>query len=195
MIDVSAYQGYVDWDKAYRDGGVRLAGIKLTEGRFEVDPQAKRNLKNARRAGVHVFVYHYGHPSSSPRAEARHFLETARRLDAIRQGDIVPHLDLEVAEGHGLGYLNGWKAAFLAAVDDAIGVEHGTGFYSYKAFLDRMALYPDRPVWGAATSRSFRPPGRWWAHQYSFTGCVPGVRGPVDLSHRLKSPPRVAPAV
>ncbi|MGH6994188.1 MAG: glycoside hydrolase family 25 protein [Terriglobales bacterium] len=193
MIDVSSWQGRVRWSLCYRDG-VRRAGVKLSEGMKVVDPFAATNLRNARRAGVEVFVYHFAHPSNPPLQEAHHFLSTARRLRAIRAGDIVPHLDLEVAEGLSDEQLVRWATVFLRAVDDSIGVAYGCGLYSDASFLQAFkAEYLTRPVWGAdyRTLGDWRPPEYWWAWQLSSTGRVLGVRGDVDVSIVRKPPPRV----
>jgi lysozyme len=192
MIDVSSYQGAIDWH-AVKRGGVDHAYVKLTEGATLIDSHGAANVRGARAAGVHVGVYHFAHPSSSPIAEARHFLRAATGV--VKAGDLVPALDLEVAEGHDVCYLNDWKAQWLHAVDDAIGVAHGTAFYSYLYFLRSMTLYPDRPVWGAAYGSAFQPPPSWHIWQYSANGRVAGIRGAVDLDRILKDMPVVADAI
>lgn len=191
MIDVSNYNGKIDW-KRVRAAGVDRAYIKLTEGLFFVDKYAKQNAQAARAAGVQVGFYHFAHPSNSPVAEGRHFLQAARGLTQV--GDLPPVLDLEVQEGKDWAFLNDWKAQYLALVDDAVPCHapHATVFYSYYYFLKNMNLYPDRPVWGAAYGGTFTPPPTWSVWQYSSTGKVPGIGGYVDLDKVLRDLPAVA---
>ena len=184
MIDVSAYQGKIDW-RQVRQAGVDRAYVKATEGLTFVDGQLRRNATNGRGAGVQVGFYHFAHPTNSPVAEAKHFLAAVDGL--LKPGDLPPVLDLEVAEGHDAAYLNGWKAQWLALVDDAVPCSkpHSTVFYSYFYFLKSMVLYPDRPVWGAAYGQ-FSPPAAWSIWQYSSTGRAPGISGYVDLDKVLR---------
>lgn len=187
MIDVSEYQGVIAW-QLVRQAGHTRAYIKASEGVTGIDPRRHFNATRARACGIKVGFYHYAHPSNSPRAEAEHFLRSAGRH--MRVGDLVPALDLEVSEGHDYRYLNAWKAQWLHIVDAAIGVPHGTVFYSYYYFWKEMQLFADRPVWGAAYG-NFTPPPSWAVWQYSSTGRVKGIRGPVDLDRHLKALPLI----
>lgn len=194
MIDVSAYQGIIDWRKVHQ-AGVRTAYVKRTEldayNGNGIDPQSARNILRARAEGVQVGVYHFAHPSNSPSVEARFFLRASNGL--IQPGDPPPALDLEVTEGHSWEYLNAWKAEWFKAVDQAVGVR--AVFYSYLSFWEQMRLYPDRPVWGADLREGFVPPAAWCFHQYSFTGHVDGITGQVDLDRILRAPANVTKEV
>lgn len=182
MIDVSSWQGRVDWRRVYASG-VRRAAVKLTEGIGKVDPFAAANLAGARKAGVQVFVYHFAHPSNSVLEEAHAFLTAAESLRAVRPGDLPPHLDLELAEGLTAARLDAWAGAFCRAVEAHTGCR--TGVYSSLSFLldELPEATRGRPVWGADyRPRPWDPPGHWWAWQYSCTHTVPGIRGHVDAS-------------
>lgn len=185
-IDVSEYQGTVDWPAVY-GAGVRRAMIKWGEwssslGSYRQDPYAVRNVTGARKAGVQVGLYFFAHPSRSPTESASWFLRTA----PLETGDLPPALDLEVMEGHDWVFLNAWKKEWFAPVDAHVGVK--AIFYSYFSFWQQMVLYPDRPVWGADLRAGFVPPASWAVHQYSFTGTIPGISGAVDLDRFMWSP-------
>lgn len=185
MIDVSSYQGAIDWRKAHDDGGVRHAYIKFGQlygvGSYGTDPYMQANVRHARDAGVQLGLYWYARPHVSPIIDARWFLRHAEPY--LHNGDLPPALDFEVSEGHDWNYLNDWKAQWFAAVDGYTGVR--SVFYSYYYFWKQMRLYPDRPVWGAALGKTFSVPATWAIHQYSFTGVVPGVSTHVDLDRVL----------
>lgn len=64
-IDVSTYQGDIDWAKVKADG-IDFAIIKATQGRSETgtyrnftDSQYTKNVVGAHRFGIRVGVYHY----------------------------------------------------------------------------------------------------------------------------------------
>lgn len=186
MIDVSSYQGVIEWEKVRADG-VTHAYIKATEGMTRVDETMARNLVLARAAGVVPGLYHYGHPSNPPHKEAAFFLECA--YGHLLTGDLRPALDLEVTEGHSWEYLNDWKAQWLAVVDQHVGAL--CTFYSYWYFWKKMTLYEARPVWGAYVGKAIPAGTEWTIWQYSFTGRVDGIRGAVDLDRPLKPLPLI----
>jgi GH25 family lysozyme M1 (1,4-beta-N-acetylmuramidase) len=190
MIDVSAFQGRIHWEQVYK-AGVRHAYIKCTEGITLNDQLCRSNVMLARGAGIHVGLYHYAHPTNSPKREWQHFIQAASGL--ILPGDLPPALDLEVTEGHDWKYLSDWKAQWLHACDDAIGVPHGAVFYSYFYFLKSMSLYPDRPVWGAFYGEPLPDSVKehWSVWQHSAHGKINGIDGFVDLDTILKDLPEV----
>lgn len=57
-IDVSQWQGYIDFEAVER-AGIRLVYIKASEGGSLVDPFFYRNYANAKNAGLSVGFYHY----------------------------------------------------------------------------------------------------------------------------------------
>ena len=57
-IDVSYWQGDIDWAKA-RAAGMRFAFIKATEGGDHLDPKFLENWKRAKNAGVARGAYHF----------------------------------------------------------------------------------------------------------------------------------------
>jgi lysozyme len=89
-IDVSRYQGRIDYPTAARDG-VRFVFIKGTEGNDYVDPMFATNWRAARAAGMPHGVYHFMTWCSLARQQAAWFVEnTPRDPDAL-----PPVLDLE----------------------------------------------------------------------------------------------------
>lgn len=183
MIDVSSYQGRINWKQVYKEG-IRRAYIKATEGLNYVDPWFKTNAKNARSAGVQIGFYHFAHPSNSPLAEARYFLHNIHPF--LHDGDLPPCLDLEVEQGKSWTELGLWKARWYRPVDHFIGTL--AMFYSDLSFYQDMnggghPLNPKRPLWIADYTHS-RPDAakEWFAWQYTSKGKIGGIKGLVDLS-------------
>lgn len=188
-LDVSNYQRVVEWEKVHA-AGYRFAAIKASEGTSFFDPYAKENVEGCREHGLGFSLYHYAHPSESPRREARHFLEIAHEI--LRPGDTSPCLDLEVTEGLSPMQLWRWQHTFSAVVQEAFG---GTVIlYTYRAFLEADIWLPHRhrPIWGADYgSVPASVLAGWHAWQYTSSGRVPGINGPVDLDSILKPLPKV----
>ncbi|HUO53951.1 MAG TPA: GH25 family lysozyme [Rhodoblastus sp.] len=57
-VDVSKYQGNVDW-MAVQEGGVKFAYIKATEGGDRLDPKFVQNWQGAKAAGLPHGAYHF----------------------------------------------------------------------------------------------------------------------------------------
>ena len=57
-VDVSKYQGNVDWN-AVQQGGVKFAYIKATEGADRLDPKFVQNWQGAKAAGLPRGAYHF----------------------------------------------------------------------------------------------------------------------------------------
>jgi lysozyme len=181
MIDVSSYQGTIDW-QAVKDSGVERVYIKLGEDGYGIDRHAIANIHGARAAGLTPGLYWFAHPGHhTPKESADAF--AALGGDHILGGDIPPALDLEVAEGLSLSQLNKWKADWFANVDPGIGCR--AVFYSFVSFIDAFTFYEDRPIWGAHPKTiSAAQQARWFLWQRG-TGPVPGIEGVVDLDTPL----------
>ena len=192
-IDVSNWQGTIDWT-AVAASGKRFAYLKASEGTTFVDWTYASNRAQAKAAGVSVGAYHFAQPDATPGdavAEADHFLATAQ----IAQGELLPVLDLEVANGQTVTALQAWVQAFMGRVLERTGapgvIYVSPNFWkTYMGDTNWFALNGYRTLWAAhwtsATAPSV-PAGNWggqgWTFwQYSSNGTVPGIRGRVDLN-------------
>ena len=99
-IDVSSWQGPVDWGAVRRTGRL-FAFAKATEGKTFVDSTFVTNRRAMAGAGLVLRgLYHFARPDRNSAAEeADHFLRTVGPLAA---GEVAV-LDLEVAAGPGVG--------------------------------------------------------------------------------------------
>ena len=192
-IDVSNWQGTIDWT-AVAASGKRFAYLKASEGTTFVDWTYASNRAQAKAAGLSVGAYHFAQPDATPGdavAEADHFLATAQ----IAQGELLPVLDLEVANGQSVTALQAWVQAFMGRVLERTGapgvIYVSPNFWkTYMGDTNWFALNGYRTLWAAhwtsATAPSV-PAGNWggqgWTFwQYSSSGTVPGIRGRVDLN-------------
>ena len=57
-IDVSKYQGDIDWNKV-KDSGVKFVWIKATEGGDHTDEKFAANWAGAKAAGIPRGAYHF----------------------------------------------------------------------------------------------------------------------------------------
>lgn len=206
-IDVSVYQGKINWSKVARSGE-RFVFAKATEGITYDDPTWARNRSRAARHGLRVGAYHFARPEggssgareTDARREARHYLRVAR----LRRGHLIPVLDLEVSGGLGCSALKQWTRVWLRLVSRRLG-EKGAIYTSPHFWQTSMcdtkwfARRGYRALWIAhwQTSRPFVPAGNWGGRGWTFwqwtsCGSVPGISGCVDRDlYRGKSFKRV----
>ncbi|HEV7504804.1 MAG TPA: glycoside hydrolase family 25 protein [Thermoanaerobaculia bacterium] len=177
-IDVSHYQGTIDW-RQVADTGKRFAFIKATEGTSETDPQFQANWRGANVAGLLRGAYHFYQPGEDPQQQAKNFLSVVQP----GPGDLPPVLDVELS-GKPSEIISGiW--VWLTAVEQATGKT--PILYTNPSFwADLGAVGFGRfPLWIADYDVAVPtvPEGwiSWSFWQFSESGSVSGVEGPVDL--------------
>jgi GH25 family lysozyme M1 (1,4-beta-N-acetylmuramidase) len=192
-IDVSKWQGAIDWPKV-ADDGIRFAIVRATYGNSTVDPWYATNREGADAAGLAFTAYHYATPEKTPgdaAREADHFVDTAQLLGR----HLVPVLDLEDHNGLGPKRLRAWARAWLERVEERLGVKATiyTNGYFWRDRMGNSQWFANNghrlwiAHWGA--SKPSVPAGNWagngwtlWQHAVGARGRVDGIDAPVDLN-------------
>jgi lysozyme len=112
-IDVSNNNG-ADFDWAAWRGKIAFAGVKISEGTGFADPDAKRNMGQARAEGLVRIAYHFLHPAESAAAQAEYFLRLARAA-GLGPGDLVA-CDLETTDKLGAAEVAACAADFAKII-------------------------------------------------------------------------------
>ena len=89
-IDVSKFQGDIDWNKV-ADGGVKFAWIKASEGGDHADERFQANWEGAKAAGVPHGAYHFVYWCRPPMEEMAFFEQNA----PVEPDALPPVLDVE----------------------------------------------------------------------------------------------------
>lgn len=180
-IDVSHYQGRIDWDQVARDENVQFVYIKATEGSDLVDELYLHNLYGAKRAGIPAGVYHFYRPNVSTVTQFQNF----RSVVDPRQHDLIPIVDVEKRGKGPLSQFQGRLRAFLKEVELLYGVKPiiytGVNFYAeyleseFTEYRFMVARYAEE-----FPGLSEDVPIVLW--QYTSKGQIEGIRGNVDRS-------------
>lgn len=185
-IDVSRYQGEIDW-QAVRNSGVDFVWIKATEGGDHLDPKFVQNWNGAAAAGIPRGAYHFVYWCRDPREE----MEWFKRNVPADPGALPPVLDVEVTPEsktckrilHREEVLADMRL-MLAEMERHYGkrpvIYVTVDFYRHIMHPNEFADYP---VWVRSTKYSppIHYPGRRWVFwQYQSDGYVPGIKGKVD---------------
>ncbi len=193
-IDVSSYQGDIDWD-AVRSDGVEFAILRIgvrgygEEGNIKIDDKFFQNYDGARKAGLDIGVYFYSQAISVEEAveEAKFVLEQLgdRKLEYPIVFDWEP-VDASTTDSPPRtedimpGTLTLCAVAFCETIRDA-GYEAMIYTNKKMAYIKYdMRKFADYPVWLALynTDLTYYYDFDMW--QYGF-GKVDGIEGDVDL--------------
>ena len=195
VIDVSGWQGDIDWAKAKADG-VEGAIIRLGYGEGNnADKKAQRNISECKRLGIPFGIYWYSYADTPSIAKE----EGADVVAKLKQFGVNPsdlaypvYYDLEkwTWEGHQPptdpnvynNIVNNWYSALQSAGYKNLGV------YSYTSYLQGPLKHADiyaKTTWVAQYGArmgfdSFPTNSRGW--QYTSTGKVDGISGNVDMN-------------
>ncbi len=182
VIDVSHYQGSVDW-AAVKAAGIAFAFAKASDGNTSKDTQFKKNWQGMQAAGLPRGAYHFYESDDDPLTQANNFLSAVGALD---KNDLPPVIDIESTKGN---FGNNSLAANLQICLDTVekGLKCTPIIYTNSAFWNAnlTAGFGRYPLWIARYSS--KPPtipngwANWNFWQYSESGAVAGVTGPVDL--------------
>lgn len=183
-IDVSKWQGEIDWDAVAGDG-IRFAIIRVTHGTEVIDEWFDTNWRRAREVGITRGAYQYFEGGQDPLEQADLFVDL---VGALEPGDLPPVIDVESPDGNppSAEYQANVRA-WLDRVEEGLGLPPiiYTGKYYWDDHLDGTAEFEDHPLWQAWWSADCpnTPNGwsQWTFWQYSSTGRVAGISGDVDL--------------
>ncbi|MGO1073159.1 glycoside hydrolase family 25 protein [Lysobacter sp. CA199] len=182
-IDVSHYQGDVDWAKV-KAAGIVFAYAKATEGNTYLDPKFAANWQAMQGAGMLRGAYHFYETYDDPVAQANNFIHTVGTLGAE---DLPPVVDIETFKGdYGSNSVAANLQIWLDTVEKALG--RRPMIYTSPSFWDQTvnADFSGYPLWIAdyGVTEPKIPTGwnAWNCWQYSPAGSVDGVTGTVDLN-------------
>lgn len=192
-IDVSRYQGDIDWPRVRR-AGVSFAYLKATEGGDVVDDRFAQNWAAARAAGMPRGAYHYYYFCRAPEEQARWFIANV----PVDAGALPPVLDIEwTHESRTCVFKPEPEEAremilrFLKALT--------LHYHKRPVVYSTVDFYADNQLWkisgynfwlrSVAGHPSVTYPSQDWVlWQYTGTGLVPGIAGRTDLNAFVGGP-------
>lgn len=180
-IDVSRYQGRIDWATVRTDKNVSYVYLKATEGGTLVDNTYHYNLAEARKAGLKVGCYHFFSPTVPPETQFKNFSSVVK----LNEQDLIPIIDVE---NRGRGNINNFRARltkFLQMVEEHYGIQPiiytSSNFYNdylagkYTDYKYMIARYKDEVP-------ELTDDIQFVMWQFTANGRIKGINGPVDRS-------------
>ena len=199
-VDVSAYQGDINWSEV-RNDGISFTMIRVLSGKMgalDVDPYFDKNIAGATQNGIAAGVYRYGYAMTPAQAQR----EAKMAIDAIKNSgyNITYPIAYDVEDWDTQGTLS--KDELTQIIKAFRGVVENNGYkfmiYSGKSWLETkidMNEFADVDIWLARWFNDKTPnhdhgyggPGTVTLWQYSNEGRVSGIDGYVDMNIGYKS--------
>lgn len=181
-IDVSEWQGKIDWKKV-KASGIDCAVLRAGFGReaSQIDGQFETNYKNAKAAGVRLGAYWYSYADSveDAKREAQACIEVIKG----KTFELPVFYDMEDSSqvSFGKATLTKMAKAFMADLSKAgfrVGIYANA--YWFENYLDYDSFYGTSYVWLAQYASVAEFDCDIW--QYTSKGSVNGVSGNVDMN-------------
>ncbi|WP_419563038.1 GH25 family lysozyme [Ruminococcus sp.] len=194
-IDVSYYQGNIDWKKV-KNSGVEFVIIRVgyrgygSAGTLVEDPKFKTYLDGAAKAGLKVGVYFYTQAITTAEAQE----EAKFVLDRIKGYSLqmpvyydIESVDYDTGRLDSAGLSKAQKTALCTAFCDTI-IKSGysAGVYAnytwLNYYIDGAGLGKKYPIWLAHYTSNTNYDQRMDMWQYSGSGTVSGISAYTDVN-------------
>ncbi|MCD8052344.1 MAG: peptidoglycan-binding protein [Clostridiales bacterium] len=189
-IDVSKWQGAVDWEKAAASG-IKFAIIRAGYGSStsQKDPKFETNYAGAKAAGLLVGVYWYSYATTTSGAKAE--AETCLECVGDKELDLPIYFDQEY-EAKILALTTAKRTSIckkFASVIEAAGYLPGiyasSSWFKSQLNAEELTSYS---IWAAQYASSCTCPVSYDIWQYSSSGSVSGVSGRCDMNYMYNLP-------
>ena len=188
-IDVSKYQGDIDWEKVAA-AGVQFVIIRVgyrgsVTGALVEDPNFVQNIRGALAAGLEVGVYFFTQAINETEAVE----EASAVISMVREYDIKLPIYIDTEGAGGNGRADGLDKDMRTKVCDAFCRTAKNAGYNAGVYASRSWLYNNLDtsvldkyeIWDAEWVSVPQYTGYYTMWQYSSKGSVDGIVGNVDL--------------
>ena len=194
-VDVSHYQGEIDWEKV-KASGIEFVFIRLgyrgygADGILKEDVNFEKNIKGARSAGLDVGVYFFAQAVNEKEAieEAEFVLNSLLaynlQMPVVYDPESILHEEARTDHVTGEQFTKNTKA-FCETIEEA---GYDAMIYSnmlWQADKLDLAELSEYPIWYADYETYPQTPYHFDIWQYSNEGSVDGIQGNVDLNIQM----------
>ena len=176
-IDVSEYQGDIDWETLVDKNKIDFAFVRATAGSDTKDRNFSENWRQLKKYNVPRGAYHYYRPNENSTDQANLFIKTV----VVEKGDFVPVLDIEkYSKVQSITSLKNGLLNWLSIVEAHDGA--APMIYTYSNFYEKVITDDKRfkkyPIWIAHYSEKENPkklPSDWVFWQFCEDGRLEGI--------------------
>lgn len=189
-VDVSAFQGKIDWQQV-ADSGIRFAMIRLgfrgygSKGTLVEDEYAKQNLKGASEAGLYVGAYFFSQATSIQEVQGEIDFMLKTLGDHELNMPIVLDWEVPTSDSRTVNVDRRTLTDCLRYFCDEMTLRgfHPMVYFNWgqAARMIHLNELEDFPFWLALYQDRMTFPYRVEMWQYTCTGRVPGIETEVDI--------------
>lgn len=184
-IDVSHYQGLIQWNKVKIIKGntnvnVSFAIIRATMGSNKIDQYYTHNWKSTKKRKIIRGAYHYYRPNENSLKQANNYINKVK----LSKGDLPPILDIEqVSSIQSISNLRKGLLKWLVKVESHYCIRPiiYTGETFYNKYLSG-SNFKKYKFWIANYNNMSKPKANWIVWQFSQKGKINGIDDFVDLN-------------
>lgn len=184
-IDVSHWQGTIDWDKV-KAAGIKFAIIKAggSDAGFYTDSKWEANYTGAKTAGIPIGAYYFVGKdcvaAAAGKADAERFIKILKG----KQLEYPVYMDNEAQPASAKAGITEAAIAFCETMEAAgyfVGI-YGSVVSGFQERMDdsKLKAYSH---WVAQYASKCTYSGEYGIWQYSSTGKVDGIKGNVDMDY------------
>jgi len=181
-IDVSKYQGNIDWAKV-KASGVKFAFIRIGTMIGGIDPYFIQNIQQAQANGIQVGVYIYSYAKNVEEATLEATLVIQWLSAYGLQLPVAYDVEDKTQSALPVADLANMINTFCILIDAA---GYTPMVYTYKSFYDTKIGATIWDKWMAQYNDSLNMNDSVAFWQYSSNGSVPGINGRVDMNYQYK---------
>lgn len=195
-IDVSSFQGYIDWKKV-KAAGVQFAIMRTIRANGNVDEQLASNIKGCMENGIpfEFYKYTYADNEAAVRAEVRAVVEALTKLGVPKGCRVWYDLEEDDIIDKGPAHITKLYRAFkdeLAKHGFVTGLYKGMWDYNNKInkedfkneakWIARYYNGYNEMPFGTIPNEKYRPAPDCDGWQFTSSGIVDGIKGRVDMN-------------
>ncbi|WP_432651311.1 GH25 family lysozyme [Huintestinicola sp.] len=189
-IDVSKWNGDIDWATVKSTGMAGFAMIRSSYGYEDTDPKLADNVRGCEENGIPYGFYHYMYARNTAEAhkEAAYFLNVISGYSP--EYPVVLDIEESFYDGMSKEEVTDIVVAFMEDLENA---GYYAMIYSYAKFFDDNLIYDriaDYDIWVACWGDEEKLFENYSYHygmwQYSETGRLDGIEEYVDLNYCYK---------
>ncbi len=185
-IDVSEFQGFINWDKVKADG-IKFAILRVGFGSditSQDDKYIERNIEECERIGIPygVYLFSYANTVDKARSEAEHTLRLIKG-HTLKMGVWYDIEDNGTSGSVSKETLTNIINTYCNTIKNA-GYE--VGVYANLSWLNNKiesSVQDKWPIWVAQYYKECQYKGNYKIWQYSSSGKVDGISGNCDMNY------------
>ena len=182
IIDVSKYNGNIDWDAVWNSGEIDGVILRIAAGAgfSQLDPYFEKNLKELKRLNIPYGVYIYSYAENYD--EGVFYGDFTNQVLRKFEGNPSLGIYFDLEENGIVAHLS--TAEWEEVVKGFVGICPSAKLYTYTYFLNtklNTSYLRNLTTWIANYAVTDRP-GNFQGWQYTSKGRVTGINGYVDMS-------------